>query len=91
MWGVQSLSIQTKGYIADVSVNLDRGGAFDADLADDDTFIAHLMDRLRQLRFVGRSFGRCEIGMQGDRCVMLEPNAEFTAFAVSKGFRLLSV
>lgn len=90
MWGVQSLSIRTEGYIADVAVNLDRGGAFDADLADDDTFTEAVIDRLRQAGYNGHSFGRCELGMQGDRCVMLEPNADFTAFAVGKGFKRLT-
>lgn len=37
------------------------------------------------------ALGRCELGMQGDGCVALEPNDEFTRFAISKGFKLLTI
>ena len=87
-WGVKSATIEKSSCIADLYVNLDRAGAWDVQLSDDDTFVSNVMSHLRGAGYTGEDFGRAELGMQGDKCVVLEPNKDFTAFAQSKGFIL---
>lgn len=62
----------------------------DLRLWDDDTFIDNVMKRLHDAGYVGRNFGRAELGMQGyENAVVLEPPKEFNAFAAAKGWRYL--
>lgn len=87
-WPVKSVYIHQKGFIPDVYVNLNTAGAYDAQLYDDDTFIDGVMAELRKAGYAGEAFGRCELGMQGDKCIALEPCKEFWDFAATKGFVL---
>lgn len=88
IWPVISATIEKTSCIADLYVNLDRSGAREQRLSDDEVFVDEVMSRLRAEGYTGEDFGRAELGMQGDKCVVLEPNRDFTAFAQSKGFIL---
>lgn len=84
-WCVQSVSLEQKGYIPDVRVQLkDR---YDVALFDDEAFIGHVMAQLRKAGYAGEPFGRAELGMQGSDFVVLEPCREFRPFAKEKGWR----
>lgn len=85
-WAVTGVYIHAASVIPDVYVNLGRPGAHQAQLADDDVFIDAVMVQLRKAGYTGESFGRCELGMQGDSCVVLEPCKDFYRFAESRGF-----
>lgn len=91
---IESIYINSTGYIPDVYVALDPI-ALDAtendedlplNLYDDNTFIDAVMGRLRDAGYRGPKFDRAELGMQTDGCIALEPPDEFNEFALSKGW-----
>lgn len=83
-WTITNVSIEKSGYIPDVSVNISPAMSHRDELFDDPVFIGAVMGLLREAGYEGRPFGRAELGMQEADCVMLEPNAEFCAFAEEK-------
>jgi hypothetical protein len=85
LWKIDSIHIEREGYIPDVYVTLGQSMA-DAWLADDGAFVGAVMKILARKGYEGPSFDRAELGMQSDRCVVLEPGRAFAAFAASKGF-----
>ena len=87
-WLVQSLSIEAKGYIPDVRVQL--GLPYRTALPDDEIFLAQVMAQLRKIGYEGEPFGRAELGMQGTDYVMLEPNQGFRVFAKTRGWQDLA-
>lgn len=89
-WAVQSVGIEREGYIADVYVRLSSGAALDARLCDDRGFVGSVMSQLRTVGYTGEGFGRAEMGMQSDQCVVLEPSSDFGRWAQTKGFVLLN-
>lgn len=90
VWGVQGVTIPREGFIPDLSIHLDRGGALDAELFEDDVFLTNVFAELRKSGYIGSSFTRAEMGMQQDDVVVLEPSGEFNLYAIIRhGFVLL--
>lgn len=87
-WLVQSLSIEAKGYIPDVRVQLHL--PYQTALPDDEIFLAQVMAQLHKIGYEGEPFGRAELGMQGPDYVMLEPSRGFRAFAKTLGWQDLA-
>jgi hypothetical protein len=85
-YAVQSVSVDKEAHIADVYVRLERPAAREAQLYDDDTFIASVIAQLRAEGYEGPDFGRAELGMQSLRVVTLEACKEFDAWVATKGF-----
>lgn len=87
-WLVQSLSIEAKGYIPDVRVQLHL--PYQTALPDDEIFLAQVMAQLHKIGYEGEPVGRAELGMQGPDYVMLEPSRGFRAFAKTLGWQDLA-
>lgn len=87
-WLVQSLSIEAKGYIPDVRVQLHL--PYQTALPDDEIFLAQVMAQLHKIGYEGEPFGRAELGIQGPDYVMLEPSRGFRAFAKTLGWQDLA-
>lgn len=83
-WEVSGITIERQGYIADVSVHIAED--MENSLWDDEAFIESVMGELKRAGYQGGPFGRAEMGMQSDSCVMLEPCPEFADFAIGKGW-----
>lgn len=58
-------------------------------LCDDPAIIFDCINFFRSLGYAGPSFGRAELGIQGEDYIMLEPYSEFMSFAESLGWRNL--
>lgn len=89
VWPVKRMFIAKEGYIPDLCIQLDAYGAIDSALYDDDIFNKRVFGILANLGYTGQRFYRAELGMQGDDLIVLEPNTDFTAWAISKGYKLL--
>lgn len=87
---VSRITIDREGYIPDVHVWLDQDCVFEEELYDDEEFVSGVMAKLSEQGYEGPRFDRAELGMQTDRCVVLEPCSEFTEWAQARGFKLLS-
>ncbi|HCV42186.1 MAG TPA: hypothetical protein DGH68_01790 [Bacteroidetes bacterium] len=74
-------SIAQQGYIPDLYV---RYSGNDDDLYNDGVFINNVMKRLREIGYVGKNFGRAELGMQDENMAVLEPGDEFDKWVTEK-------
>ncbi len=79
--------IDKSGYIPDVYVFLNR--KYKGPLYDDDETINQVMAFLKRKGYKGPKFERAELGMQGDKFIVLEPPRAFNKFAEKQGFKLL--
>ena len=89
VWGVKGLEIHRSGVTPDVLVLLDRAGAIDAMLCEDQAFLACVFRALTLSGYDGPRFGRAEMGCQSDRTVVLEPTSAFHEFAQRRGFNFI--
>ncbi|WP_137917145.1 hypothetical protein [Hydrogenophaga sp. 2FB] len=90
VWGVHGATIPGEGFIPDLSIHLDRSGAFEAELCEDKVFLGNVFEELRKAGYIGSTFTRAEMGMQQDDVVVLEPSGEFNLYAIIRhGFVLL--
>ena len=72
--------------IADVYVKYEKdpNGSRGYHLCEDNTFVKNVIKELNKLGYRGRSFGRAELGMQGNTYAVLEPTNEFETFVQAK-------
>ena len=71
---VSKMYIYSEGYIPDLYIEVKEENRA---LWNDKVFIDSIMRYLKHLGFSGKPFGRAELGMQDDNCIVLEPNKEF--------------
>lgn len=89
VWHVRRMYLEQEGYIPDLYIQLDSDQVCEHQLYDDGAFHKGVFEVLAGIGYTGRSFYRAELGMQGDGLVVLEPNNDFTEWAISKGYKLL--
>ncbi|MFT3819804.1 MAG: hypothetical protein QM750_19700 [Rubrivivax sp.] len=80
---VRRIEVRSRGYVPDVYVRFVED-VFDFRLYDDPVVVAHAMAQLRHIGYVGRSFERAELGLQGRNYIVLEPGREFRQFVVER-------
>lgn len=80
---IKRVEIEAQAYIPDVYVRLDRDVGED-ELYDDEAFVAFVNSTLKALGYVGRPFGRAELGMQGRNFIVLEPPRAFAQFVAHR-------
>lgn len=86
---IKAIRIFDEGY-GIIDVYVDFAAPLEAGAYKDRTLVGHVLARLRSFGYVGPDFGHGDLGLQDKKLIVLEAPEEFSAFAISKGWKDLS-
>ena len=84
---VARVDIEACSHCCDLRVHLVNSVEDPFRLANDAVFLASVQAQLRNVGYDGPAFGRAELGLQDDSCIVLESSVAFQRFAMTRGWQ----